>query len=595
MADETYSIDIDVDSREVKKATRELQRFEKRIKRMTSQTERLRRATQKSSNRLAIFNAKLAATARNNRPLARMASGFASIGKSAGLAAVQIAAVGVAVSIGAVAMFAKGVVGAKEFNIANKVAFASLLGGAEAGKEAMSRSAELADTFGFKLQNVTGSMKKLLAAQFTLGESETFIKMGADLRAIGTDAEGVKGAIRAITQIKAKGRLQADELLQLSEANISQELIFDELQKSLGLGDTDAVRKAIEAGEVKSGEALKAILGAVGKKTGSKEAGIAGKKFADVSLEAAQNRIANAGFNVFRDVAEISPGTFDALGGIGKDLSKFFNDLSRGDLGDIFATAIVALRTLTNVGKAFISGFVGEMADGGDTTRSFFDVLSDPAVLEGIVKMGVGMASLVGFVLRFSAAVTTAASVIVTGFSTMFDFGTDLVAFLLKLFIDDIQAAIGEGLAFILGMVSQFVQLGADLIGGVAQGIRNGLGSVLGAVGSVASGAVSRFKSILGIASPSKVFAGLAGDVLDGFDKGLQTPSQKAATGGAVGSDSGGGGLGTTNNFNMGGMSVNTEVNEASDGPAIAAQMESSAMGIFGQAFEKMALAGGTA
>jgi hypothetical protein len=46
-------------------------------------------------------------------------------------------------------------------------------------------------------------------------------------------------------------------------------------------------------------------------------------------------------------------------------------------------------------------------------------------------------------------------------------------------------------------------------------------GAVAGAVGSIASGAVSKVKGILGIHSPSKVFAGLGMNVGQGFAAGI--------------------------------------------------------------------------
>ena len=590
MADETYSIDIDVDSREVKKASANLRKFENRIKRMTAKTDRLRRSTQRSANKLAIFNAKAAAA---KGPLSGLASGFRSIGASAASSAVTIAALGTAVSVGLIAKFTSGVIAAKEFEQTNTLAFAALTGGAESGAAAMATVDRLSDELGLTIEDTTEGFKNLLAAQFSAGEAETFTKLGGDLKFLGASADEVKRAFIAISQIKSLGRLSTEELNQLSEAKVGRGEVQAQLGIMLGV-DSGEIDKLMKQGKISSEQGLEAIKRVVTKFTG-KELGEAAAELALISFDAGANKIRNAMTRLNRDVAKESPEAFAKFGAISAGIKDFVDELSRGDLSAIFETAVSALDTMVSLGKAFITGFVGKISKGSGDMQSFFEMLKDPGVIIAFQQLGSGLARIVEVVAFAASTFTLLGSAFALSFGVLFEAGAEMLAWLFKLFLDDIPGVIMDGLAFAQEFGTRFIELGASLIGGIAQGIRNGLSSVLSAVGSVASGAVARFESILGIGSPSKVFAGLAGDVLDGFDKGLQTPSQKAATGGAVGSDSGGGGLGTTNNFNMGGVTNNTEVNEASDGPAIAAQMESSAMGIFGQAFEKMALAGGTA
>ncbi len=567
MAEETYSIDVEVDAKDVRKAARETKKLEKAIRAMN-------KASRQGAKQHA-FNLKIAGIKEANKPMAKLSSLVGKLAPALFTAAAGAAALAGALVVGvgmAVTKFSQAVIGAKQFNIANNQAFKSLLGSASAGAEAMTAATSLADKYGFKLQDVAGSMKKLLAAQFSLEESKTFVKMGADLRAIGTDAEGVKSAVRAITQIKAKGRLQSDELLQLSEANVSQQLIFDQLKKSLGLDTTDEVRKLLEAGKIKSDTAIQAILGAVGKKTGSKEAGDAGEEFAKISLEAMRNRIENSGFQVFRDVAESSPEAFKRLAEIGNSLSDFFKNMDRGKLGSIFETAIAAFDAFTEVGKAFLTGFVDGLADGADSSQTFFDMMKDPEVIEGIKSAGKAFALIADALIKVSAAAVKLGGSKIFSLASVFTEQSD-------------------------SMYSGGGSLAANLVSGFASGIANGRGVIGSAVSALAQSAISAFGGPKGIDahSPSKVFEDFGGDVVDGFGEGLKTPSQAAATNGGAPTPEVGGGLGATNNFNMGGLSVNTEVNEAGDGAEMASQMEKSAMAIFGRAFEAMALQGGAA
>ncbi len=68
---------------------------------------------------------------------------------------------------------------------------------------------------------------------------------------------------------------------------------------------------------------------------------------------------------------------------------------------------------------------------------------------------------------------------------------------------------------------AKFTEFGANIVQGLANGIRSAIGWVTDAVGSVASGAITAFKSLLGIHSPSRVFAELGGFTMAGLGEGL--------------------------------------------------------------------------
>ncbi len=491
MADETYTIDLDVDSRGVTVAEKRLKMMQKRLKKIRSAEKRLASTRKRArklqdSRHLVVASRRLAQVkkqtvslnkaanasarqanaagrqadsfrAQSDRILARSASrtqkrlrkssmlhsrnalkirrsgeiakasamnfqnfGISALGAARGVGSIAIKAalaVTAVTALGTVA-FARAVIGVKDFQKNSVIAFNALTGSVEQGAVAMALSRSTASEFGMEIRDTTNQFKKLLAAQFSIRDAETFIKLGADLRAIGTDAEGVKGAIRAITQIKAKGRLQSDELLQLSEANISQELIFGELQKSMALKSVEEVRKKIEAGEVKSAQALAAIRGAILKKTGSSEAGEAGRKFADTSIEAMKNRVSNSAFGLFGDVADQSDGAFAKLAAIGKDVARFFDQFQGKDaLGDIFTAAIDGLGAMVKIGKAFFSGFVDRFAEGSEGFSTFSRTLTDPAVLEAFQDIGEAFAAIADHTITAGLAFTQ----FVTSFNLMKD------------------------------------------------------------------------------------------------------------------------------------------------------------------------------
>lgn len=62
---------------------------------------------------------------------------------------------------------------------------------------------------------------------------------------------------------------------------------------------------------------------------------------------------------------------------------------------------------------------------------------------------------------------------------------------------------------------------GRDLINGLIRGITDMAGNVAGAIGNVANSAKDKFKSVLGIRSPSTVFAGFGKNIIQGLGRGI--------------------------------------------------------------------------
>lgn len=92
---------------------------------------------------------------------------------------------------------------------------------------------------------------------------------------------------------------------------------------------------------------------------------------------------------------------------------------------------------------------------------------------------------------------------------------------------------------FFGGLITRFNGFGRAIMQGLIGGVRAMLGEVASAVVGVANGAVSRFKGVLGIKSPSRVFAALGGYTMEGLTMGLtrggrSAIGQVAAVGGAL-------------------------------------------------------------
>jgi len=72
------------------------------------------------------------------------------------------------------------------------------------------------------------------------------------------------------------------------------------------------------------------------------------------------------------------------------------------------------------------------------------------------------------------------------------------------------------------GWPARMLQFGVDLVQGLINGLQSMLGKVGGAISGVGEAVLGRFKSLLGIHSPSRVFAQLGGWTMEGLANGLQ-------------------------------------------------------------------------
>jgi len=167
----------------------------------------------------------------------------------------------------------EGAVHMARFKESSEVAFHSLTGSADGAQRAWDTSLRLARELGQDVEETTGSMKHLLAMQFKLPEAEELVKISADLQGVTGDAQAAHRALTAITQIKAKGKLQAEELVgQLAEANVSTVLVYKNLAKITGKSE-EAVRGMISKGQIDADTGIAAIKAAILEKTHSSSAG----------------------------------------------------------------------------------------------------------------------------------------------------------------------------------------------------------------------------------------------------------------------------------------------------------------------------------
>lgn len=167
-------------------------------------------------------------------------------------------------SIGLSAIFTGGITAGIKFNATmeqNETALKNFLGSTKAARKEMKILFDIAKTTPFEVPDVTDAARKFLAFGFTVNQTNKYLRTLADAAAsTGAGAESMQRIVLAIGQIQAKGRVQGDELLQLTEAGIPAYRI---LQKELGL--TKEQIGQIGKEQIPAGKAIEALMRGMGK------------------------------------------------------------------------------------------------------------------------------------------------------------------------------------------------------------------------------------------------------------------------------------------------------------------------------------------
>jgi tape measure domain-containing protein len=307
------------------------------------------------------------------------------------LASVLFTAGKVTLALGAIAAvsFAKKAVEMASFAESSKQALAFLTGGKATGDSAFNQGVSLAKQLGTDIEETTHQLIKLRSMQFSVGEGIEIIKLGADLKAITGDAQSAERAIVAMTQIKAKGKLQSEELVgQLAEAGVSTVLVYEQLEKLLGK-DRKGVMAQISAGQVDAATGLEAIKKAIMHKVGTDTAGEVGAAFANKTFGGLATSLKTAFDGLMLDVGrqiDLSP-LMDAMRAVKASLSfsdtgamaRFVNSMIAGvskliplviDFAQGFGTGLESISRALSFGDA---GNLKQWAfDAGQGTANFF-------------------------------------------------------------------------------------------------------------------------------------------------------------------------------------------------------------------------------
>lgn len=383
--------------------------------------------------------------------------------------------------------------------------FDRLLGGG-LGAETLERITKLAAELGLNVQATTEQFRDLLLAKFSATDAEDIVKLAADMQSLGADANKVASIIRALGQIKGKGKLQLEELQQqLAETGISTKAVIDELAKSLGKS-SDEIRKMISAGEISAEVGIEAIKNAVKAQLGISELGEAARD-AGNTLAGMWNRvIAGAELFMLKISQKILPVLQEQFGPLLEQALEALESPEAEAVINAIAGALTfvaeAVAAIVPLFQKFAEGFAEGFAAGapglGEAAQLILDLLKIEAVSDAFKIFG----QVIGFIV---GALTQMVAVV---------------------------AIVMGGLTAFVGLVGQFfeaaAELGSSIIDGIVSGIQAGASAVVDSIVGVAQSAIDAAKSHLGIASPSKVFEEMGMQAAAGFGGGLESSAPDA-------------------------------------------------------------------
>jgi len=171
-----------------------------------------------------------------------------------------------------------------DFGQRSRLAFGFLLGDKNQGREQFDAVRQEAVGLGLDVHNTVDAFRQLLAAQFSVGQSHDLVKLGADMQALGADADHVQRIMYALSEVKSIGSLQQRQIRMLQMAGISGELIDRSLQKRLGVNSSDKVASLRKKNKIGADVAIEAIKDAVMAKAHEGALGQAGSTFANEKL-----------------------------------------------------------------------------------------------------------------------------------------------------------------------------------------------------------------------------------------------------------------------------------------------------------------------
>lgn len=341
-----------------------------------------------------------------------------------------------------------------------RIAFTTMLGSAEAADAFIKQLYDFAAKTPFEIEGLTTAARQLLAFGF---EAEQVIPM---MEAIGNAVSGLGGGAfeiervtRALGQMQAKGKVTAEEMMQLAELGIP---VWEILAENIGVSIPEAMDKASKGG-ISAAEGINALLEGMN------------ERFPDMMQKQSESLL-GIWSNFEDNVAQI-------FTRIGEDLIETF------DLKGKLKSAVEALEHLRElIGEEGLQGVFDQLSTSAKTAIAAIAGAITAALIPAFVALGTAiwaaMAPLLPFI-ALGAAIAAAAYLIYEAWSSNMFGIQDKVKTTGAVIASAFQTAIAA-------VMLAFNKL-KEVAYNVLQSIMNAVSPVVGVLGKVAPGLEKAF------------------------------------------------------------------------------------------------------
>lgn len=452
---------------------------------------------------------------------------------------------------------ATATIGMVDFGQRSRQAFGLLAKEGEIPEQLFQRSIKLATDLGLNIKDTTKQIQKFRALQFSQNQAEALIKMGADMQALGASGEEVSRIFAQLGQIKAKNKLQSEELVTLAESGVSTQVVFAALAKQLNKTE-DAVKDMVSKGEITGSQALNAIGTAILVKTGTKQFGDAGGMMAESTLSGMAGvmkaRLQGVLFNIGDRAAPAITKTTNLLF---DELNSFLDSDSGKKLFEGMADTVKLIAEGIRDALPFLKQFGAGFGEGA--SAAFTEVAGAFKMVFRWFSGGDGKAGLM--IMRSLGQTVGALTVLLGGLVVAFGgavaamtFMTNVTLRTLKAIWDSFIGTIGSIVSGVadfwadlsaiwnaegMSLGEKSYEIGKHVVLGLVRGMKELYmlpgDTMLGIAGNVINAAKGAFQQH----SPSKLFEDIGKNNVIGLNRGHEMlPTQRAIMG-TLGNDNG--------------------------------------------------------
>ncbi len=395
---------------------------------------------------------------------------------------------------------------------------AAIIGGAALAIHASEAKEDTLNTLDAMMGSHEAALETYSAISDIGGKIDLSLEKGSELAkqlsAAGlTNKEDLVNAVKSIAEVTsvlgegAGGKIQKllEKSSQTGQFKVTGKALtgtgVDEGLLAQKLGVT---KKQLEAGKVNAARGIAAITS------------LLDEKFAAVAEKKALNL--GAQFTRLKD-----------------NISKLFEDVDAGPFLTALGSVVHLFDKSTETGKAFkfliTSVFDGLFKVAAKAIPYVTTLLKGMAIIglkvyiamKPLAKTFFDMGDSQGSLDRLASTMSTLGDVIA--------FVTKATALMIEPWVDlaeviwdgnvAVIGAIGGAVSFLADIVPKFLDAGANLIGGLVDGIKNGASKVVDAVKNMAHDALDKFTGIFGIHSDSKLMAKMGGHLMGGLESGI--------------------------------------------------------------------------